>query len=197
MLLTAQQLQTPQFGPLDISLESSERLFIHGPSGAGKSVLLRALADLDPHQGEIRFEGQPQQQIPATEWRQQVSYLPAENQWWAATVGEHFPDANSDHFERLGFSTDTLNWQIEHCSSGERQRLALLRLLQNQPKILLLDEATANLDPENSLRFENLILDYQQQHLTALIWVSHDPVQIARLATRSLYLNHGNWGIAP
>lgn len=197
MLLNVQQLHTEHLGPLDLTLAPQERLFIHGPSGAGKSLLLRVLADLDPHQGLITLAEQPQEKISPTEWRRQVGYLPAENRWWAATIGEHFPQVNEAWFEQLGLTLECLNWQVEHCSTGERQRLALLRLLQNQPKILLLDEATANLDPENGQRFEQLLLDYQQQQSAALIWISHDPSQIKRLATRTLYLSQGNWGVAP
>ena len=197
MSLIAQQLHTPHLGPLDLQLEPGERLFIHGPSGAGKSLLLRALADLDPHQGKIFLDNQPQQHIVATEWRRRIGYLPAESRWWANIVGEHFPQPDLDQFQQLGFNKASLTWQLEHCSTGERQRLALLRLLQNQPEILLLDEVTANLDPENSQRIEQLLLDYQQYQQAALIWVSHDPAQIARLATRTLYLKKGNWATAP
>ena len=197
MPLIVHQLQTSQLGPLDLKLETGERLFIHGPSGAGKSLLLRTLADLAPHQGLITLDGEPQNNLTPSKWRRMVGYLPAENHWWGATVGEHFTKAMPQQFQQLGLSLECLDWQLERCSSGERQRLALLRLLQNQPQILLLDEATANLDPENGQRFEQLLLEYQRQQQAAMIWVSHDPSQISRLASRTLYLTNGNWGVAP
>ena len=197
MHLLVKNLQTQHLGPLSLELQSNERHFIHGPSGAGKSLLLRALADLDPHQGLLTLNRVAQEDIPATEWRRQLAYLPAESHWWANTIGEHFKYVDKEALDHLGFSDEVLNWQIVRCSSGELQRLALLRLLQNQPQILLLDEPTANLDPENCQRVEALLLHYQQRQQAALLWVSHHPQQIERLATQRHYLNNGQWQSAP
>ncbi len=193
MLLSVKQLQTANIGPLSFNLNSGERLFIHGPSGAGKSLLLRALADLDEQQGDIQLAGINRQDISATEWRRRVAYLPTTSHWWQPTIGQHFDKIEATYFQQLGFTLEVLNWQVSRCSSGELQRLALLRLLQNQPEILLLDEATANLDQENRQRIERLMLDYQQQHAASLIWVSHDQEQIQRLAQQVLAMKNGRW----
>jgi ABC-type iron transport system FetAB ATPase subunit len=75
---------------------------------------------------------------------------------------------------------------VARLSSGERQRLALLRLLANTPRVLLLDEPTANLDPASTLRVEAVIGEFRKTHRAAVIWVSHDPAQIARVANRHL-----------
>ena len=69
--------------------------------------------------------------------------------------------------------------------------LALIRLLVNQPRVLLLDEPTANLDPASVERVEALLMRYRQQTGAAVLWVSHDPAQIARVATRHLSLQGG------
>jgi putative ABC transport system ATP-binding protein len=70
---------------------------------------------------------------------------------------------------------------ISRLSTGERQRLALARLLALRPQVLLLDEATANLDPSNRDRVEDLIQYYRREQGAAVLWVSHDPDQRRRL----------------
>ena len=78
---------------------------------------------------------------------------------------------------------------MERLSSGERQRLALARLLANRPRVLLLDEPTANLDPVNIHRVEQLVKDYLAEQQAACLWVTHTREQIARIADRELDLD--------
>jgi len=153
-----------------------------GPSGCGKSLLLRAIADLDPHQGEAFLDEEPQSETPAPSWRSRVGLLPAESHWWAIKVGDHIPSIQSETLEILGFSETCLTWDVARLSSGERQRLALARLLAGRPRILLLDEPSANLDQENTQRVERLIGSYLRETGAAVLWVSHDPSQRERMA---------------
>ncbi len=189
---TIRGLEFRGLGPFAFSLERGERLFLTGASGSGKSLLLRALADLDPHRGEVRLEGREAREMPAPDWRRRVGLLPAESQWWCDTVGEHFPGGlEPAAAARLAFPADVGSWSITRLSSGEKQRLAILRLLANRPEVLLLDEPTANLDPESRGRVESLLLDYQRRRPAALLWVSHDLEQVARLGGRCLELAAG------
>jgi len=153
---------------------------------------LRSLADLDPHSGEVFLDDLECLRLPAPEWRRRVGLLPAESQWWHDRVGEHF-FAFPDHttLDRLGFTPEVADWPVTRLSSGEKQRLAVLRLLANRPEVLLLDEPTANLDPENSARVEKLILDYQAESRAAVLWVTHDPDQPSRLGGRVYGLVNG------
>jgi ABC-type iron transport system FetAB ATPase subunit len=80
---------------------------------------------------------------------------------------------------------------VAQLSSGEKQRLALLRLMVNRPRVLLLDEPTANLDPENVTRVEKLVAAYLRREGAAVLWVSHDPEQTRRVAQRRLRLQAG------
>ncbi|MBN2809280.1 MAG: ABC transporter ATP-binding protein [Deltaproteobacteria bacterium] len=184
-------------GPFSLTVEARETVALAGPSGAGKSLFLRALADLDPHGGEILLDGRSSQSWSGPEWRRRVALLPAESQWWHDKVGEHFnrsPVNRSSASARLavlGFEAQVMNWSIARLSSGEKQRLAILRLLQNQPTVLLLDEPTANLDPLNTQRVEKLFLDYQQQHAAAMVWVTHDLAQGLRLGGRHFQIENG------
>lgn len=170
---------------------------ISGPSGIGKSVLLKALADMLPHEGEIYLDDIESRSIPAPQWRRQVALLPAESQWWCETVGEHFQFFDDALFHRLGFQKDVLDWQISHLSSGEKQRLACIRVLMNQPRALLLDEPTANLDKSNRHRLESLITDYQKKHQIPVLWISHDSEQLAEVSQQLLLLDKGHYEITP
>ena len=76
-----------------------------------------------------------------------------------------------------------MQWPLTRCSSGEKQRLAILRLLANKPRVLLLDEPTANLDAENTDKVESLIADYLANHNAMAIWVSHNHAQLRRVST--------------
>ncbi len=173
---------------ISFSLAASELVCLSGPSGSGKTLLLRALADLDVNEGRVSLETVGRAQIEPMEWRRRVGYLPAESRWWAPLVGDHFPAEQQDLFSQLGFSEDVTTWDVERLSSGERQRLALARLLANQPAVLLLDEPTANLDPVNIKKVEQLVLSYLHTHAAACLWVTHDAGQMKRIADRALVL---------
>lgn len=175
--------------PWELSLEAGECIGLSGPSGSGKSRLLRALADLDPHQGEGRLEGEACQSLPPGMWRRRVALLPAESAWWGGSVGEHFSLAPEDAaLKAMGLTELCLDWEVARCSTGERQRLALLRLLANRPRVLLLDEPTASLDPKNVTAAEAMVADYLRSSGACAIWVSHDPEQLRRMTRRQFQI---------
>jgi ABC-type iron transport system FetAB ATPase subunit len=165
---------------LHLEVAPGQCLGLTGPSGTGKSLFLRAVADLDPYEGRMLFDGVDASDMPAPQWRRQVGLLPAESAWWHDSVGEHFEPQPPAGLAQLGFEPQVMSWQVNHLSSGERQRLALLRLLANQPRVLLLDEPTANLDGENTQRVESLLKQYQASCQPAIVWVSHDLAQLKR-----------------
>ncbi len=114
--------------------------------------------------------------------------MPAKSAWWFDTVGEHFQQYESSWLTVLGFDDDVMGWTVSRLSSGEQQRLSLIRVLQNRPQALLLDEPTASLDPENTRRMEDLIAQYQNSQRCAVLWVTHDKAQAARVASRRLII---------
>ena len=173
----------------DFSLQGGEILFISGESGSGKSLLLRALADLDEHGGDVILNDQNQQDWAADEWRRQVAYCPAESAWWAQRVGDHFvKKPSSEILSRLGFDESVLQWQTDRLSSGEKQRLGLCRVLCMRPAVVLLDEPTANLDEENVHSVEQVLRSYLDDHDAIFVWVSHSRAQQARFDARVLAL---------
>lgn len=189
--LQAKKIRSHGLGPVDLTLNRTECVCVSGPSGAGKTLLLRALADLDRHDGEVLLDGRPLDTFAGPEWRRQVGLLPPESAWWHDRVGAHFPLEDKELLPALALPPEIMGWSIARLSSGERQRLALIRLLANRPRVLLLDEPTANLDPASVERVEALLLRYRQQTNAAILWVSHDPAQIARVASRHLRLQEG------
>ncbi len=172
--------------PVSLRIGAGECIGLNGESGCGKSRLLRALADMDEHSGSASLDGVACETMPPAQWRRRVALLPAESQWWHDTVGEHFErrDTVQADLSVLGFDVQVFDWQVSRCSSGEKQRLAILRLLASRPEVLLLDEPTANLDPDNTVRVEKLILRYLAQRGAACLWVSHDVLQLQRVAAR-------------
>jgi len=178
---------TPLVGPLTLHC-TAPCCTLAGPSGSGKTLLLRALADLDPHAGRVLLNGVEQRELPAPEWRRRMAYLPAESHWWADRVGAHFRTPDPGLLERLGFAPEVLDWEVARLSSGERQRLALARLLALGPQVLLLDEPTANLDQGNRERVEALVADYLSTHGALALWVSHDPEQARRVGSRHWHI---------
>jgi ABC-type iron transport system FetAB ATPase subunit len=170
--------------PFDLTVRAGECMTLSGSSGSGKSRLLRAIADLDPHEGEAFLDQRSQRSMSGPAWRKRVGLLPAESFWWGERVSEHFSALDEALLQALGFALEVGEWENARLSSGERQRLGLARLLANQPEVLLLDEPTANLDQDNTQRVEALIRHWQEEHDVAVIWVSHDRAQQARIASR-------------
>ena len=179
-------------GPYSFQIAAGRVFGLQGASGAGKTLLLRAIADLDPHQGQVRLGDMTCEQVPAAMWRKTVAMLPAESFWWFDVVGDHFQVSVKRleaRLQQLGFEPDVLNWEVSRLSTGEKQRLATVRLLQNNPRALLLDEPTASLDSANIERTENMLLDYCSHHQVPVLWVSHDRLQLERVADDQYYLD--------
>jgi ABC-type multidrug transport system ATPase subunit len=177
----------------DISLvvEPGEIVCISGESGSGKSRLLRAIADLDPHAGEVEIGADRSAAVAAHCWRGWVMLVPAESSWWGETVSEHFLEPVSGSLAAFGLNDEALGWEVSRLSSGEKQRLAVLRALSHEPRALLLDEPTANLDPELARQVEAWLREYVRRHGMPVIWVAHDRAQIERVADRHFVIRDG------
>jgi len=177
--------------PVTLSVNAGECVSIEGASGSGKTRLLRAIADLDPHTGEIYLGDVACESISAPAWRRQVALLPAEIVWWKETAREHLPDGREAPTAALHLDAAILQQPLSELSTGQRQRLALLRLLQNTPQVLLLDEPTAALDPDNVQRAESFIEDYRKRNKTPVLWIGHDREQLRRVASRHFAIREG------
>ncbi|MDB5852378.1 MAG: ATP-binding protein [Herminiimonas sp.] len=187
-------LHSSNGGPYTLDASKGECIAIRGASGSGKSVFLRMVADLDPNTGEVSLDGMPRARTPAPAWRRKVIYQAAEAAWWEPTAALHFSPAEKDFalplLARLGLGTNLMDSPIARLSTGERQRLALIRSLSRQPVVLLLDEPTSSLDQESTAAVEGLLRELMGKGL-CLLMVTHSPEQAQRLGTRIMEIEQG------
>jgi ABC-type iron transport system FetAB ATPase subunit len=176
-------------GPFDLTVEPGECVAVTGPSGAGKSLLLRMIADLDPSQGEVFLGAIERRSLPASAWRRRVVYSAAEPGWWSESIQDHFR-GEAMAFARamapaLGLAPGLLDGPVVRLSTGERQRLALIRALALASPVLLLDEPTGALDEESTQRVE-AVLRARLAARVSIAMVTHSPEQATRLGHRHL-----------
>ena len=191
-MLEVRRLSRPGLEVEAFTLAGGECVAVRGPSGSGKSLFLRAIADLDPNDGEMLLDGEAREAMPAPRWRRWVTYVAAEPGWWADTVGAHFADwpAAEPLVEALLLPADCHGWPILRLSTGEKQRLGLVRALVQAPRVLLLDEPTGALDPDAAAAVERLLAGRFESGASAL-WVTHDEAQTRRVATRCFAVDAG------
>lgn len=192
-MLDIEALSNDIVKPVSLKLAEGTCAAISGPSGSGKSLLLRMIADLDPHDGAVSLNGMARAAMTGPAWRRLAVYAAAESGWWADHVADHFPrlDAAKMLAARLALDPAIFGRAVAGLSTGERQRLGLVRALAANPKVLLLDEPTSALDPETTGLAESLIRE-QCTGGVIVILVTHDAAQAERLGTMRLTMQQGN-----
>ena len=183
-------LQVPDF-----SVEKHEKIAVIGPSGTGKTTLLNLIAGIIlPNQGHIRVNDTTVDQLNDARRRQfritqigfifqdfeLLDYLNVYDNILHPFRITKALQLDSDARERarmlaeeMGIG-DKLKRRAGDLSQGEKQRAAICRALLPQPKLILADEATGNLDPENKTRILDLLFRAVQEHDTTLLAVTHD-----------------------
>jgi molybdate transport system ATP-binding protein len=189
-----------------LTLAPGELLAISGPSGAGKTTLLRLLAGLDrPDGGFLTADGQPWYRQQPRHWLspqqrplgfvfQDYALFPnmtvRENLAFAATGQGNINALIDKLLEELELA-ELAGRRPAVLSGGQQQRVALARALARRPRLLLLDEPLSALDLPTRLRLQQVLADVHKQFKLTTILISHDPAEIARLATRVLELELG------
>jgi ABC-type iron transport system FetAB ATPase subunit len=193
--LVVKKLRSAFAGPFELELGAGACAAITGSSGSGKSLFLRMIADLDPNQGEVWLNRKARASMPAPRWRRQVTYVSAESGWWADKVIEHFTVAKRNEVAalaaRLGLRADLLDAPVAQLSTGEKQRLSLVRALLQNPPVLLLDEPTGPLDEESVVHVEALLRERMVAGISILL-VTHDPNQAERLGNQHYRMMAGH-----
>lgn len=182
--LAVRRLCFLDWGPIELSVFRGELIGITGDSGSGKTLLLRAIADLIEHQGEVHWDDRDSRSMAGHQWRKKVGLMPANPVWWYDHVGDHFTEKESQGPSAVGLPNDAAAWDVARLSSGETQRLALARLLDRRPECLLLDEPTANLDATSERRIEGVIRDYVARENASCLLISHQQALLDRLCER-------------
>ncbi len=184
-MLRVERLQIAGLPPLSFEVPAGECLAIEGASGAGKTLLLRAIADLDAAAGDVSLDGEERREMTAQIGAGACAIVPPSRHGGRDTPRDCLPlgadsRARSPHaIARPRCSL--LDRPIATLSTGERQRLAFVRALLDEPKVLLLDEPTGALDPQSTALAEELIR-FQLLSGHSVLLVSHDHAQVDRLA---------------
>jgi len=194
---------------LDLDIEPGERIAIVGESGVGKSTLLHLLGALDrPTAGRILFDGDDvfaRREPDLAGFRNREvgfvfqfhhllpDFTALENVMLPALIaGEAFRDASSRAtalLERVGLQA-RLAHRPGQLSGGEQQRVAVARALVRRPRLLLADEPTGNLDPATGEGVQQLLMELNREHGSALVVATHN-ARLAAAMGRTLRLAAG------
>ncbi len=184
-----------------LEVHEGEMLALVGPSGAGKSTLLRVLNFIEmPASGTLLYRGQNVAASASLELRREVTTVFQRPVLLRGTVAENIAYGLRLRGARVNVNVETILQRVglenmahapaRKLSGGEMQRVALARALVIEPRVLLLDEPTANLDPYNVTLIEDIVREQNQTRGVTVVVVTHNVFQAKRLAQRvGLLLN--------
>ena len=204
------KIEVPALRGIDLTVEPGEFTTIFGPSGSGKTTLLNMIGCLDtPSEGEVTLNGDVVSKLSQTELAmvrrynigfifQSYNLIPVlsayENVEFAIRLIRHIKE-NEIREKTLNILEDVgliglENRRPNELSGGEQQRVAVARALVKEPKIVLADEPTANLDSKTGADVIKIMVKMNQKLGTTFIFSTHDP-QIMKYAKRFLNLKDG------
>lgn len=190
----------------NLEITTGEWVSIMGPSGSGKTTLLNMIGLLDrPSSGSVLINGKDTSKLTEKEMTifrrqtvglifQQFHLVPHLNALENVMLAQYFHSMVDEQqavelMSRIGLK-ERLHHLPSQLSGGEQQRVCIARALINEPKILLADEPTGNLDEENEKEIVRLLMQLHQQEGLTIMMVTHD-LAVGRMATRQIEMSHG------
>ncbi len=187
--------------PISFVLERGSKVAIMGATGSGKSSLLKLIAGLlQPTEGAVYFEGEKvlgpdEQLLPGHPWIAYLSqHFELRNNYRVHELLEMASKIEKEESEMIFRICDIdhlLKRRSNQISGGERQRISLAAALIKKPRLLLLDEPFSNADMLHKEELKNILQQVNMQLKTAMIMVSHDPLDILPWAEQILVLKEG------
>ena len=190
---------------ITLSIQEGERIILLGPSGSGKTTLLNCISGLDPPtSGEYLFDGIPvtgNSEDLTTFRRKNVGYVfqffnllqdltVLENVLLIQELsGQRDVNRAKEVLNLVGLEGEIGRFPSE-ISGGQQQRVAIARSIAKNPKLLLGDELTGNLDTETSAKVMNVLTEACKKENITTIMVTHDE-SLAKYATRAIHLDSG------
>ena len=175
---------------VSLALAAGELACLVGPNGSGKTSLLHALAGIDSPRGEVRIGGVDPRGVAPARRPELLTFLPAARELrWPLAARDLIALGGGSHIPAALELDGLLDRRIDRLSTGERSRVLIARALAPKPKLLLLDEPTANLDPLWQIRLmEYLKAELRGADRCALVAI-HDLDAAARYGDRILVMN--------
>ncbi len=187
----------------DLEVRAGERVALLGPNGAGKTTtLLMLLGVVSPDRGTVEIGGHRLDRhrsraaehvgfaagyLPLTERMRVREYLTLFGQLYGI-ADPSGPIADGLERFRITHLADAMGTEL---SSGQRTLVGIVRATLHRPRLLILDEPTASLDPDVALRVRTGLLELAALHSTALLMTSHDMSDVERVCERVVFLSHG------
>ena len=192
---------------ISFKLEAGECVGILGTNGAGKSTLITCLNRiLSPKTGSLYIDGQDILTLSRLDVARHISYVAQKNELSQITVfdsvllgrkpyikwaiSQEDIDICEEAIQQIGMSGFKLRY-INELSGGELQKVMLARALVQQPKLLLLDEPTSNLDPKNQYEMLALVKELARERKIGVLMVLHDLSLALRYCDRFLFMRDG------
>ncbi|TDO77657.1 putative ABC transport system ATP-binding protein [Halanaerobium saccharolyticum] len=188
----------------DIKIEKNMVTAILGSSGGGKTTFLKLLNNMiTADRGKITYKGQDIESYDPVALRREVVMLPQDPEIFKGSIKDNFKIteeiADNGSSENLSYKellhkvslTQDLNDDAEILSGGEKQRLALARVMLLEPEVLLLDEPSSSLDKKTEEKIIKMVVDYVRKNDRTLIMVTHSPDIAEKFADRIINIEAG------